>query len=242
MEFVRVSVYAEGYYSGQTYEEAVYITKDFYDMAKDSIDGISIYVYELDGKHSEVEGEVEVEVFDSSRDLELERIEIKNDDGERLWYQMEEIAKEHGVDLDENQDSVLEYLKTIDSYVDVSYRIKKSQVNLVDCLMTTVGMYDIKERGKITDGSHTFDELYYHRMILFAVICNNNRSLSWKSWKHEDDTMYDDYFIVGIQTPEGQFSYHYHKDHWDKFDVPEIDNAPAWDGHTSIDITRLLSL
>ena len=48
--------------------------------------------------------------------------------------------------------------------------------------------------------------------------------------------------IVGINTPEGYFTYHYHLNHWDKFQVRELPNAPAWDGHTSDDILRLYSL
>lgn len=96
--------------------------------------------------------------------------------------------------------------------------------------------------GEISDGHHTFNELYYHRMILFSVICNMNRSKAWKSWKHHDGSMYNDYFIVGIDTPEGQYSYHYHKEHWDMFNVEELENAPEWDGHEPKDINRLISL
>lgn len=104
------------------------------------------------------------------------------------------------------------------------------------------GGFNVYENGKINDGSHTFDELYYHRMILFAIICNAHPQRAWKSWKHHDGTMYDDYFIVGINTPEGQYSYHYHEDNWDYFDVKELDFAPEWDGHKPKDITRLFSL
>lgn len=100
----------------------------------------------------------------------------------------------------------------------------------------------IIDRGSISDDSHTFDELYYHRCILFSVICNSNKPRAWKSWKHEDGTMFPDYFIVGIETPMGQFSYHYHKDMWDKFNVQELAHSPKWDGHTPDDIVRLLSL
>lgn len=32
--------------------------------------------------------------------------------------------------------------------------------------------------GSISDGSHTFDELYYHRMVLFAVICKHHSDLA----------------------------------------------------------------
>jgi len=102
--------------------------------------------------------------------------------------------------------------------------------------------FDVENIGLISDGSHTFDELYYHRMMLFAVICNTYKDKAWKSWKHEDGTMFDDYFIVGITTPKGDYSYHYHKDYWDMFIVAEIENAPKWDGHQPKDINRLLSL
>ena len=40
-------------------------------------------------------------------------------------------------------------------------------------------------RKDISDGYHTFDELYYHRMILFSIICNQNKDRAWKSKLHE---------------------------------------------------------
>ena len=33
----------------------------------------------------------------------------------------------------------------------------------------------------ISDGYHTFDELYYHRMVLFSIICNTYDDKAWKS-------------------------------------------------------------
>lgn len=96
--------------------------------------------------------------------------------------------------------------------------------------------------GEISDGYHTFDELYYHRMLLFSIVCNQNKNKSWKSKLHDDNTMYENYFIVGITTPEGDFSYHYHMENWDHFEVVELDKAPPWDGHESEDIIRLKSL
>ena len=96
--------------------------------------------------------------------------------------------------------------------------------------------------GDISDGYHTFDELYHHRMVLFATICNSNPNIAWKSKKHHDGTMYDNYFIVGINTPDGQYTYHYHLDNWGYFKVKELANAPEYDGHQPKDVTRLLSL
>ena len=98
------------------------------------------------------------------------------------------------------------------------------------------------ETSQVSDGYHTFEELYNHRMILFSIICNTYFDKAWKSRLHHDGTMYDNHFIVGITTPEGNFTYHYHIDHWDNFKVKELPNAPKWDGHTSDDIVRLYSL
>lgn len=101
---------------------------------------------------------------------------------------------------------------------------------------------EVADIGEVSDGYHTFNELYYHRMMLFAVICNTYKTRAWKSWQHDDGTMYDNYFIVGVETALDDYTYHYHKDHWEMFKVREIEHAPKWDGHTSKDITRLLSL
>lgn len=97
----------------------------------------------------------------------------------------------------------------------------------------------LEDKSGISDGSHTIGELYYHRMFLFSVICNQNSKSAWKSKQHDDGTMYDDYFIVGVSTPVGDFSYHYHMDRWKQFDVKELAKAPLWDGHTADDIGRL---
>ena len=102
--------------------------------------------------------------------------------------------------------------------------------------------FEVDSIDKVSDGHHSFEELYYHRMVLFSIICNQNRERAWKSWLHADGSMYEDYFIVGITTPEGDYSYHYHKDYWDKFKVSELKNAPAWDGHKPEEIERLYSL
>lgn len=74
--------------------------------------------------------------------------------------------------------------------------------------MKTVGeinrdIRELKAEGgradSISDKWHTFGELYFHRAVLFSVILNSNKSISWKSWKHHDGTMFDDSFIVGRQ-------------------------------------------
>lgn len=87
--------------------------------------------------------------------------------------------------------------------------------------------------GNTSDGYHTFDELYHHRAVLFSVIVENFATRAWKSKLHADGTMYEGMFIVGIETPDGQATYHYDVEpYWDMFRCKEIDRAPEWDGHT----------
>lgn len=96
--------------------------------------------------------------------------------------------------------------------------------------------------GRISDGYHTFNELYDHRAKLFAVIVAVFPKVSWKSKKHSGGDMFNDMFIVGITTPEGNYSYHYNMKYWDMFICKELDNAPAYDGHKPSDINRLFGL
>ena len=99
----------------------------------------------------------------------------------------------------------------------------------------------------ISDGFHTFDELYYQRILLtkavaLAAINNFDKDSVYRSKLHSDGTMYKDYFIVVFNTPEGNFSYHYHIAYWGVFDfLTERPNAEEFDGHTWKDITGLHS-
>ena len=101
--------------------------------------------------------------------------------------------------------------------------------------------------GIISDGYHSFDELYYQRMMLtktvaLAAINKFDKDTVYRSKLHSDGTMYKDYFIVVFNTPEGNFSYHYHILHWGVFDfLKELPNAEEFDGHTWKDVTRLQS-
>lgn len=79
-------------------------------------------------------------------------------------------------------------------------------------------------------------------MILTLALMRQNKDKAWKSKQHHDGTMFEDSFICGIDTPKGQYSYHYDLEHWDLFDVKELDKAPEYDGHKPEDVTRLLSL
>ena len=98
--------------------------------------------------------------------------------------------------------------------------------------------------GEMSDGYHTFNGLYYQRMVLFAALVKAHKDKAWKSWRHEDGELCfgGGWFIVGIDTPEGSYTYHYEGKDWYRFECEELPVAKHWDGHTEEDVTRLMSL
>lgn len=98
----------------------------------------------------------------------------------------------------------------------------------------------------ISDGHHTFGDLYKHRIALFCVVCNSYPELSWKSKKHfneEEDPMFNGNFIAGINTPFGQVAYHIKFENWDEFEITELERAPMYDGYNDKEaLVRLKSL
>ena len=64
-----------------------------------------------------------------------------------------------------------------------------------------------------------------------------------KHFDEENDPMFDDSFIAGINTPEGIATYHIKLKYWKMFDVPELERAPRYDSYSNEDvIDRILSL
>lgn len=123
---------------------------------------------------------------------------------------------------------------------------KQEHVQLRKWLIELKGLRKAQEpiTGETSDGYHTFNELYHHRAVLFSVIVANYKERAWKSVRHHDGTMYDGMFIVGIDTPDGQATYHYDiNPYWDMFNCKVREFAPEWDGHTPAQaIERIKSL
>ena len=102
-------------------------------------------------------------------------------------------------------------------------------------------------KNLISDGYHTFGELYDHRIALFIALCKqlhiaNEDSPVWKSRRHSDGSSFDGWFIMGIFTEHGkQMTYHLPDSKWDEaaFAV-ERTHAPEWDGHTAAEVVNRL--
>jgi hypothetical protein len=98
--------------------------------------------------------------------------------------------------------------------------------------------------GQISDGYHTFDELYEHRCLLFLNLMATRPEISWRTRRHEDGTAIKGYWIAGMRLPSGDVTYHVPNRLWrllDKYKVKTLPRAPKWDGHTSADVVKRLS-
>lgn len=91
---------------------------------------------------------------------------------------------------------------------------------------------------EISDGYHTFKELYQYRRVYNAMLVNEYEN-QWlynvhKSLKHSDweDCFGGGYFVVQMTLPTGQVSNHYKLEHWDEFKCEIRGKADEWDGHT----------
>lgn len=116
----------------------------------------------------------------------------------------------------------------------------------------------------LSDGYHTFEELYEFRKMYNAVLFNewaktnvathlllsNPPQIPFeakynvhKSWKHNDGELCfgGGWFIVSAMLPTGLISNHYKAEDWDLFQVPEVEKALyEFDGHTGADVLERL--
>ena len=102
--------------------------------------------------------------------------------------------------------------------------------------------------SKVSDGYHTFEELYEFRVVYNAALFNEWHAQMLydvhKSEKHHDGGLCfgGGWFIVVAVLPTGQISNHYELKDWDLFDVTVHDRALyEFDGHTSKDVVNRIN-
>lgn len=101
-------------------------------------------------------------------------------------------------------------------------------------------------RENISDGYHTFGELYALRRLYHAYAVQHWIQQGYqvvKSWRHYEGASCfgGGWFIVQAVLPSGQVSQHYEAQYWDEFDCPSVARADKWDGHTTRDAIRRLA-
>jgi len=122
-------------------------------------------------------------------------------------------------------------------------------MTIEDALNTLILGKDV-DTNKISDGYHTFGELYEHRILLWITLCRLYSTLKgqgatvWRSKAHSDGTSIDGWFLLGVNQTKGiQITYHLPESKWNECHFAEkLDKAPDWDGHTSADVIDRLKM
>lgn len=110
------------------------------------------------------------------------------------------------------------------------------------------------KNGDISDGYHTFDELYEHRIALFITLARllhrqenvigtvPGEHFVWRSKLHSDGTSFEGWFTLGLGKANGeQMTSHLPLSKWEETNFAEtLDRSPEWDGHTPEDVLNRL--
>jgi|SRR5882672_3146735 len=105
------------------------------------------------------------------------------------------------------------------------------------------------DAGEVSDGYHTFNELYEHRHLLFCALSQmadlrREPPYVWKSRNHwiegKLEPVWPGWFLAGIDLGSGMITYHLPNECWDLFRGIERETPPLHDGHTSQDVIERL--
>ena len=96
------------------------------------------------------------------------------------------------------------------------------------------------DSGKVSDGYHSFDDLYDHRNMLWLYIVNSNLEAAFKTKLDDKGESLPGWFIAGINTDAGQITYHLPKHLWNKYLAEVVSSNKDYDGHTSADVLHRL--
>lgn len=126
MELVNVNLYAMGYYSEATYEDNIWIKKSSYEKLKD-VFPLQIYCGELDGKHSDVMGDIEIQ-NDWHTDEEYAKAGSAKCDGDILEDELIDLYRVNNLDWKAEQKEIKEYFDSLDVWKSVTVDIPSSKV------------------------------------------------------------------------------------------------------------------
>lgn len=120
-------------------------------------------------------------------------------------------------------------------------------LKMVNIIIQNVSKDEGVDVGGISDGYHTFSELYEFRKLYNAALFNQWAAMGknevHKSRCHSDGELCfgGGWFIVVAMLPTGQISNHYPISDWELFKCVELPKAYEYDGHTSKDVMDRLT-
>lgn len=126
-------------------------------------------------------------------------------------------------------------------------RLNQTPIDINDVIQ------DLKKRGEnignISDGYHTFDELYEHRIQNFIALCKVLNTRDGEYYRNDEHLTWrtipvDGWFVLGIHREKGkQITYHLPESKYKEVTNIAILMKPLgdnFDGHTSADVLERL--
>lgn len=116
----------------------------------------------------------------------------------------------------------------------------------------------LPDAGSVSDGFHSFDELYEQRNRIWIALCHTIREWQiqegtrddkldhqinvWRSKLHSDGGSFEGWFLLGIGKDKGsQRTQHLPMNMWDETNFAEtLERGPEFDGHTPADVLERL--
>ena len=92
---------------------------------------------------------------------------------------------------------------------------------------------DVQE---VSDGCHTFKELYQQRSLLLIALMKSYPRMSWRSFRDDQGNWNEKTFLAGMKLPTGDVSFHLGEEFWYMLQGIETrKKSPPFDGHTASD-------
>lgn len=135
MNIVNLCCHAKGYYSRKIYEENIFIPESLYDQLEDAIGEMDLCIPDLDGKHSETEANIDVDLFTEEEISKWDSTDIEvRKDNEYLYLALREICENLGIDnLASQIKEANDYLKShVRQVCVVRYKIPSQHKELLD--------------------------------------------------------------------------------------------------------------
>lgn len=116
---------------------------------------------------------------------------------------------------DELREKVVELVDDIMSFSDVTWCKKYGSISMYEAVVSLIQQEREKAveeakviTGETSDGYHTFNELYDHRIALFMALCASvpwtPPCKPWRSKKHSDGSSIEGWFVSAKQKGEGK--------------------------------------
>lgn len=123
-DIVLVTMFGEGYYSGNIVEYSAIIPLEMFEEFEDEITSYTPYFYELDGKHSEVQGQVFIK---KGSELSFQRL-IAEMVGTDYDYVLERLFDHLGIVSEDIYDMNEDFTENCEVKTETKYYFKGEEV------------------------------------------------------------------------------------------------------------------